>query len=811
MKILDQFKKTRAYLKNIAPTLLVGAFLSSGNADAATGTRVYQLGNFPSGTNLVPNAAVPKEPVGTLPPGSILKSVSWNVTCSSGDPYMGDFCLLFRDRLSAGALQVGAYAIAGHSTDGELNFAPTKLSWKAGDNYGVGTTASVTLTATDGVPAIDLYDHSTEYSTTYSGGWAGTITLGYDITIHTAILDTPAPSQAYASGSSIMASANVAEPDDSLTNTVTFEMTPISPSGSPVSIVSTDTNSPFTADFGSLPAGTYTMKATAVNNGSPAGTATSATNTFTVQSASPTTTSLSSATNPSTYGQSVTFTATVAPIPTGGTVQFYDAGSPLGTAVAVNTGTGLASLTVSSLGAVSHSISAEYSGYAIYLGSTSDSVSQVVDKAPLTVKALNTLRSPNTANPVPLPYQITGYKLGQSLATSGVTGAPVLTTTATTSSPVGGYPIAAALGDLAASNYSFTLVDGTLTVATTANTFSVNFYAYPGNFTTDEQRDNIRVPSGVPAGKSDWFASGWLNVAVPFGMDSPLPAVTLTSNQGSSAVFRFNDCRNGWIYGNEARTTLLGDGNGNMMDGHVNGTLHLPEGAATNKFEMEMTGIPFSTYDVIFYMGGNLPQFGDGTGIIEFNGTQRGFTVKPGAFGGTFTEMVDAATPGNYIVFTGVTGTSFTTKAWGNGFNHLGPYGFQIRESTVVAGYASWASTNTAGASLADDHDNDGVSNGVEYFIGGTTGNTTGFTALPGVAKAIDGALSVTWAKGSGYLGVYGTNYVVETSATLTGVWTVETLGGGNITDSSASLKFTFPGGVPYSGKNFARLKVTGP
>ena len=49
---------------------------------------------------------------------------------------------------------------------------------------------------------------------------------------------------------------------------------------------------------------------------------------------------------------------------------------------------------------------------------------------------------------------------------------------------------------------------------------------------------------------------------------------------------------------------------------------------------------------------------------------------------------------------------------------------------------------------------------------------------------------------------------MVETSATLSGVWTAETLGGGNITDTAADVKYTFPG--PLSGKKFARLKVTG-
>ena len=126
-----------------------------------------------------------------------------------------------------------------------------------------------------------------------------------------------------------------------------------------------------------------------------------------------------------------------------------------------------------------------------------------------------------------------------------------------------------------------------------------------------------------------------------------------------------------------------------------------------------------------------------------------------------------------------------------------------------AVGYFMWAATNGAGVNLDADHDNDGVKNGIEYFLGGPTGNTTGFTPLPGVVDTL-GTLSITWPKGAGYLGVYGTDYVVETSATLTGVWTTETLLGGNVDDSSGTeVKYTFPG--PLSGSNFARLKVTGP
>lgn len=122
-------------------------------------------------------------------------------------------------------------------------------------------------------------------------------------------------------------------------------------------------------------------------------------------------------------------------------------------------------------------------------------------------------------------------------------------------------------------------------------------------------------------------------------------------------------------------------------------------------------------------------------------------------------------------------------------------------------GYASWAATNGTAQTIDLDHDGDGVQNGVEYFLGGPAGNTTGFTSLP-VAVEGPGGLSITWIKGAGYVGSYNTDFVVETSNTLSGPWAVEA-SPGNVADSPTQVKYTFP--APLSGKRFARLKVTGP
>lgn len=89
-----------------------------------------------------------------------------------------------------------------------------------------------------------------------------------------------------------------------------------------------------------------------------------------------TTTVVTSSVNPSTVGQSVTFTATVTGTTPTGTVQFRDGAVNLGAPAAL--AAGVATLTTSSLGAGTHVVTAIYSGDADDGASTSPAVSQVV-------------------------------------------------------------------------------------------------------------------------------------------------------------------------------------------------------------------------------------------------------------------------------------------------------------------------------------------------------------------------------------------------------------------------------------------------
>src|SRR5262249_62002224 len=74
----------------------------------------------------------------------------------------------------------------------------------------------------------------------------------------------------------------------------------------------------------------------------------------------PTTIALSSDNNPSTYGQTVVFTATVSPALATGTVQFMDNSNPLGSPVTLSGGA--ATFSTAALTAGTHSITASSGG-----------------------------------------------------------------------------------------------------------------------------------------------------------------------------------------------------------------------------------------------------------------------------------------------------------------------------------------------------------------------------------------------------------------------------------------------------------------
>ena len=107
--------------------------------------------------------------------------------------------------------------------------------------------------------------------------------------------------------------------------------------------------------------------------------------------------------------------------------------------------------------------------------------------------------------------------------------------------------------------------------------------------------------------------------------------------------------------------------------------------------------------------------------------------------------------------------------------------------SGPVGGYSTWATANAGGGTANGDFDNDGVRNGVEYFMGATG---SAFTSNPGIVGG-----KVTWPKDPAYSGTY----TVQTSPDLV-TWTnVASTVVGN------TVEYTLPTGQV---KLFVRLDV---
>jgi len=189
-----------------------------------------------------------------------------------------------------------------------------------------------------------------------------------------------------------------------------------------------------------------------------------------------TSTALSS-TSPTTYG-SVTLTATVSPVPNGGVVQFFNNGTPLGSPVPVNTGTGVATLSLPTLPvAVYPNITAVYSGDSNYGASTAGPWSQTVSPVPLTVTASSITTTYGTFPAALKPIVGTTNYNSTAFAASGLQNGETIGTVllvisgsapvGTPNEPVGSYTLTisnATGGTFNAANYSITYNTGTLTV-----------------------------------------------------------------------------------------------------------------------------------------------------------------------------------------------------------------------------------------------------------------------------------------------------------------------------------------------------------
>jgi hypothetical protein len=163
-----------------------------------------------------------------------------------------------------------------------------------------------------------------------------------------------------------------------------------------------------------------------------------------------------------------------------------------------------------------------------------------INPATLTVTANN--QTMTFGAPVPaLTYTPSGFVGGDTAAV--LSGSPQLSTTATSTSSVGTYPITIAPGTLAAANYTFAFVNGTLTVIPATPGVTVSC---PSNVVFD---GNPHACTATATGVGGAIVSGTFALTYNGAAGSPANAGTYTV----SAVFSSSDAN----YSNASGTGLL--------------------------------------------------------------------------------------------------------------------------------------------------------------------------------------------------------------------------------------------------------------
>jgi hypothetical protein len=331
------------------------------------GSAAYTTSSLTAGSHTITADYVP---IGNWLPGSVViiqvvigKPTTTTMSAAPNPAYaLQQVTLSTQVRATGGGTPSGSVAFFdGGATIGTANLAR-------------GGVAMVTVTFASAAPTPHIltasYSDDTQFSPSTSAGYPEAILLNPTTTVLVSM--TPNPVGAYLSTtiqakvSSSTSSGNVPA------GSVTF-----SASGATLGTAVLQ-GGVATAAVNAGPAGTYPV--TAIYSGNPAfsGSASGAATLTVVPE--PSTVSVTSSLNPSTFGSNVTFTATASSqgtgIPLSGTFTFFDGSTQLGPPVQGSNGS--ATFTTSSLAIGTHPITAVYSGNRSVLGSTSPILSQIV-------------------------------------------------------------------------------------------------------------------------------------------------------------------------------------------------------------------------------------------------------------------------------------------------------------------------------------------------------------------------------------------------------------------------------------------------
>jgi hypothetical protein len=347
----------------------------------------------------------------------------------------------------------------------QLDVSPTVSITAPANNAVFAAPATITITATatdsDGtISKVDFYNGvkflGSSTTSPYSYNWTNVPAGIYSITAIatdnnnvsttssaiTVIVDTPptvsitapANNATYTAPANVTITATASDADGTITKVQFYNGT---------TLLGTATTSPYTYSWTNVSPGTYTITAKATDNNGIVTTSTAITITV---SGNPT---ITFGNLTKTYGDPAFNVAATSNSP-GAITYSITAGSQYATI------TSAGQVTIKGAGTVTIQASQAASGG--YNSGTATST-LTINKAVLSATADNKTKVYNTANPT-LTITYSGFVYGET--SSVLTTQPTASTTATQTSSVGSYPITLTGGT--ASNYTITLVNGTLTI-----------------------------------------------------------------------------------------------------------------------------------------------------------------------------------------------------------------------------------------------------------------------------------------------------------------------------------------------------------
>jgi len=271
-----------------------------------------------------------------------------------------------------------------------------------------------------------------------------------------------------------------------------------------------------------------------------------------------TATTVASSLNPTIYGQSVTFTATVnMNVPDGETVTFSDGGGSIGTGT---TSQSVATFTTTSLGVGDHGITATYAGDSVFGTSTSDALTQTVSKDGTEVTLVSSLNPANAGDSVTLTasidlsipdgetvsYYDNRHYIGSATTIGSVAALTISTLSAGTHTIVASYEgdINFASCDSNALTQVVNLIPSSITVISSENPATAG----------DSITFTATLSPSVPDGETVWFYNG--SSAIGSGITSGGVATFTTSSLGAGGYFIVASYSGDSIYAGSSSTRL---------------------------------------------------------------------------------------------------------------------------------------------------------------------------------------------------------------------------------------------------------------